>query len=128
MIFLLDENFPKTATGMLQGKGHEVYDIREMALSGAVDQIVIAKAQELGAVTLSTDRDFFHTIAHQCTHHAGVIVIALKKPNRAAILKRLEWFLEHVPQKHWAGRAFQLRDTTWLAKPPIESDKEPFSS
>lgn len=119
MIFLLDENFPKTAAGFLRGMGHEVYDFREMGLAGSTDTVVVHKALELGAAILSTDRDFFHTLGHQYPTHSGVIVIALKKPCRAAILSRLEWFLGHVPAKQWAGRAFQLRDSTWLAKPPI---------
>ena len=52
---------------------------------------------------------------------AGVIVIALRQPCRAAILNRLEWFLRNVPEGAWAGRAFQLRDKTWVAQPPIEN-------
>jgi predicted nuclease of predicted toxin-antitoxin system len=128
VIFLLDENFPKSAAEMLRGKGHTVHDFREMGLSGSSDKVVVEKAQEFGAVILSTDRDFFHTLSHQYAEHAGVVVIALRKPSRAAILERLEWFIGHVPEVHWARRAFQLRDSTWLAKPPIESDKEPLSS
>ncbi|MEI6712631.1 MAG: DUF5615 family PIN-like protein [Verrucomicrobiota bacterium] len=119
MIFLLDENFPKSATAFLRSLSHEVYDLRDLGLAGSADDIVVHKALELGAVILSTDRDFFHTLGHQYPTHLGVIVIALKTPGRTAILSRLEWFLNHVATEQWAGRAFQLRDSTWLAKPPI---------
>jgi len=36
-------------------------------------------------VFLTTDRDFFHTIPHIHDKHAGIIVIALRQPNRSTI-------------------------------------------
>ncbi len=120
MTFLLDENFPKAAASVLLGREHEVFDVREMGMAGCTDAAVLAKAEDLGAVILTTDRDFFHTLQHRSVHHPGVITIALRKPCRAAILERLDWFLVHVPSEQWAGRAFQLRDTTWVAKPPVQ--------
>jgi hypothetical protein len=71
-------------------------------------------------MVLSTDRDFFHSLALEGTENMGAIVVALRQPGRAAILSRLQWFLRHVPEAQWSGRTFQLRDSTWLAKPPIE--------
>ena len=73
----------------------------------------------MGAVLLTTDRDFFHTLRHQYPNHAGLVVIALNQPNRAAILGRLQWFLETIDAKHFTRRAFQLRDKTWVAQPPL---------
>jgi predicted nuclease of predicted toxin-antitoxin system len=120
MTFLLDENFPKAAASVLHGMEHEVFDVREMGMAGCTDAAVLAKAEELGAVLLTTDRDFFHTLQHRNSQHPGVIIIALRKPCRAVILERLGWFLMHVSSEQWAGRAFQLRDTTWVAKPPMQ--------
>jgi hypothetical protein len=68
-------------------------------------------------------RDFFHTLHHQHPRHAGVVVIALKKPNRAAILARLEWLLKIFKEEDFRGRVFQLRDRTWIARPPLQSEK-----
>ena len=91
MRFLLDENFPKASVVMLQSAGHEVFDIRGTNEEGMEDDALFRKAQELGAVLLTTDRDFFHTVPHLHDAHGGVLVIALRQPNRAAILSRLEW-------------------------------------
>jgi hypothetical protein len=118
--FLLDENFPKSASGHLRDLGHTVYDSRALGLSGATDALILKKARELEAMVLSTDRDFFHSLALEGTENMGAIVVALRQPGRAAILSRLQWFLSHVPEAQWSGRTFQLRDSTWLAKPPIE--------
>jgi predicted nuclease of predicted toxin-antitoxin system len=107
MKFLLDENFPKAATAILTASGHEVSDFRGTAEEGMGDSEVFQKAQGLGAILLTTDRDFFHTIP------------LLRQPNRAGILSRLEWLLGHVPESAFRNRAFQLRDKTWLAFPPV---------
>jgi hypothetical protein len=88
-------------------------------MSGASDTAIIERAIELDAVILTTDRDYFHTLHHEYPQHGGLIVIAIRQPSRTAILNRLKWFIEHVPESAWQGRAFQLRDTTWLARPPL---------
>ena len=88
MKFFLDENFPKAAAGMLESLGHVVFDLRGTEREGSPDADVFAEAQRLEAVFLTTDRDFFHTIPHLFPLHAGVIVIALRQPNRAGLRPR----------------------------------------
>ena len=119
MRFLLDENFPKAALDVLKASGHEVFDFRGTAEEGIADQQVFEKAQDLDAILLTTDRDFFHTIPLLSPRHAGILVVALRQPNRAGIISRLEWLLERVPAAAFRNRAFQLRDKTWLAFPPV---------
>lgn len=120
MKFFLDENFPKTASGMLTSLGHEVFDIRGTEHEGSPDPVIFARVQELGAGFLTTDRDFFHTIPHLSEHHFGIIVIALRQPNRAAILHKLDWILKRLESEDFTNRAIQLRDRTWIAVPPIQ--------
>ena len=78
-------------------------------------------AAEKSAVILSTDRDFFHTLGRRDPGHSGIIVIALRQPNRVALLERLEWFLDHVGVDKLPGRTFQLRDQTWMVYPPLDN-------
>jgi predicted nuclease of predicted toxin-antitoxin system len=119
MKFFLDENFPKAAHALLANLGHQVFDLRGSAKEGNSDPEIFLEAQILQAVFLTTDRDFFHTIPHLHRHHAGVIVIALKQPNRRNILERLAWIISHLPLSSFSNRAIQLRDHTWLAVPPL---------
>ena len=121
MTFLLDENFPKTAAGVLTRSGHLVHDSRLLGLQGADDALVVRAAVELGATILTTDRDFYHTLPHLFPGHFGVVVVALRRPSRAAILERLHWFLANISEADLRGRAFQLRDRSWVACPPIAS-------
>ncbi len=119
MRFMLDENFPKAAVVLLRGAGHEVFDIRGTDDEGMEDDALFRKTQEAGAVLLTTDRDFFHTVPHLHDLHCGVVVIALRQPNRAAILSRLEWMLSNIAEGDFPNRVFQLRDKSWLAYPSI---------
>lgn len=119
MTFLLDENFPKAATSVLEALGHEVLDFRIEGEPGSSDVEVMAFAIDRQATELTTDRDFFHTISAVFPNHCGIIVIALKRPTRDAILDRLKWLLAEVSSSDLNGRAFQLRDRAWMAFSPL---------
>ncbi|MCO6044560.1 DUF5615 family PIN-like protein [Aeoliella sp. ICT_H6.2] len=119
MKFLLDENFPKAAVSFLEGLGHTAFEARVLLPRGADDSALIREAQDREAVLLSTDRDFYHALSLSFPAHHGVVVIALKQPNRQGILQRLRWLLESVAPEELANRAFQLRDSTWIARPPL---------
>lgn len=118
MNFLLDENFPKAARSLLEEMGHQVHDARELCPQGSDDSEVMRLASLRMAVILTTDRDFFHTLGMNHPEHHGIVVIALKKPTRVGILKRLKWFLEKFGDTDVAGKSFQLRDVAWIVYPP----------
>ena len=119
MNFLLDENFPKAVRPILEQLGHTVLDFREIGTIGAADKEVIRLALKSEAAILSTDRDFFHTLGRQYSGHCGIVVVALRKPSRIAILDRVHWFLKNIDLENLNGRTFQLRDNTWMVYPPI---------
>jgi predicted nuclease of predicted toxin-antitoxin system len=114
MTFLLDENFPRASKAMLEETGCAVYDVRDLFEPGADDNTVFRKAQELDAVLLTTDRDFFHTVPYLWPEHSGVVVIALRKPNRDAILARLSWFLKTLAKENIRNEVYQLRDLSYV--------------
>lgn len=119
MRFFLDENFPKAAHGLLANLGHESFDLRGTPEEGLADAEISQKAQECDAVFLTTDRDFFHTIPHVHEAHCGIVVIALRQPNRVSILNKLQWLIGHLPETDFRNRAIQLRDQTWIVYPPL---------
>lgn len=123
MKFILDENFPKSAQQLLKKYGHEAFDLQKLLLNGKSDEEILKRAICERAIVLTTDRDFFHTLQFVYPNHSGMVIIALRQPSRQSILKKLEWFLTNVPPKEWPMRAFQLRDTTWMASPPIITQK-----
>ena len=119
MNFLLDENFPSSARTVVEDLGHQVFDFRKLGEIGAPDTEIMKMAFTKYAAILTTDRDFFHTLGRQYPGHHGIIVIALKRPTRASIMSRLEWFLKRFKPEEISGRAFQLRDQAWMVYPPL---------
>jgi predicted nuclease of predicted toxin-antitoxin system len=120
MRFFLDENFPKAAEALLAQKGHETIDIRGTEKEGSDDDHLFLLAQNSQAVFLTTDKDFFHTVPHLYPVHAGVVVVALRQPNRRSILAKLSWLLDHITPDQFATRVFLLLDDNWVVYPPLD--------
>jgi hypothetical protein len=74
---------------------------------GTTDDKSFSHAQTQGAIFVTTDKDFFHTIPFAFAQHNGAIVITLHKPNRADLLRRLSDALALLGQR-------ELRNTAWL--------------
>jgi predicted nuclease of predicted toxin-antitoxin system len=107
MKFFLDENFPRPAMAFLESAGHSASHTLEKFPPGTEDTILFAHAQEEQAVFVTTDKDFFHTIPLAFEQHSGAIVITLRKPNRADLLRRLGDALVLLGQR-------DLRNAVWL--------------
>ncbi len=124
MKFFLDENFPKNAVALLAARGHQWMDIRGTDLEGADDDVIFTKAQEEGAVFPTTDPDFFHTVPLRVKNHHGVVVVALRQPNRQRILSRLAWFLDYFENTTFKNKTLELRDRTYVMYPNPEEHLE----
>jgi predicted nuclease of predicted toxin-antitoxin system len=117
MLFFLDENFPKRAIPFLNAQGHETLDLRGSGQEGLADSLIFTLAQEKGAVFLTTDRDFFHTVPFLYSEHHGIIVIALSKPNGPAILEKLAMALAHIEKNKIDSHCLLLTDTKMVFGP-----------
>ena len=115
MKFLLDENFPRSAADLIEECGHEAVRFDAVCNSGDDDDTVFASAQRIGATILTSDRDFYHTIPLLHPVHAGIVVVALRQPNRAAINSRLKWFMGNV-EEPLGNRVFILRDFSYRVR------------
>jgi predicted nuclease of predicted toxin-antitoxin system len=107
MKFFLDENFPRPAISYLVSAGHSASHALDCFPPGAADEKLFDHAQHDGAIFITTDKDFFHTIPLAFARHGGVIVITLRKPNRADLLRRLADSLDLLGER-------DLRNTVWL--------------
>ena len=115
MKILLDENFPRSAADVIVAAGHVVIPFADVCEFGADDEEVFDRAQKLGAAILTSDRDFYHTVPLVHPEHCGIVVVALRRPNRQSIQTRLKWFFENFdcPMEN---RVFILRDYSCRAK------------
>ena len=107
MKFFLDENFPRTALALLESTGHSAAHTLQYFPPGTADASLFAHAQKQKAVFVSTDKDFFHTVPLAFEQHCGAIVITLRKPNRADLLRRLADALAQLGER-------ELNNTVWL--------------
>ena len=107
MRFFLDENFPRPAIAFLESAGHSASHALQTFPPGAADAKLFAYAQERKAIFVTTDKDFFHTVPLAFERHSGAIVITLRKPNRADLLRRLADALALLGKR-------DLHDTVWL--------------
>jgi predicted nuclease of predicted toxin-antitoxin system len=107
MKFFLDENFPRTALGALESAGHAAAHALQHFPPGTTDATLFDYAQQQQSVFVSTDKDFFHTIPLAFERHYGAIVITLRKPNRADLLRRLADALAQLGAR-------ELNNTVWL--------------
>ena len=110
MKFLADQNFPLACKPLLEEFGHSVCDLDYDPNTGLSDDWLFEEAQRQGAVFLTTDKDFFHTVPLLHPSHAGVIVITLARPNRVQILEKLRWALGFLQSKPIADHVLLLRD------------------
>ena len=116
MNFLLDENFPKSAVTLLAESGHTVVNASSSTPRGIDDARLFAEAQVHKAILLTTDRDFYHTVPLKYTDHFGAIVIALKLPNREAILARLSWIIAQSLIFNMHNTVVLVRDNTYRVR------------
>jgi predicted nuclease of predicted toxin-antitoxin system len=107
MRFFLDENFPRPAIIFLESASHSASHALQSFPPGTEDSKLFAHAQEQKAIFVTTDKDFFHTIPLAFKRHSGAIVITLRKPNRADLLRRLADALTLLGER-------DLDDTVWL--------------
>jgi hypothetical protein len=59
-------------------------------------------------------------LPHLHEKHAGIVVIALRQPNRSAIIGKLSWLLNRLQPDEFKNRTIQLRDQSWIAVPPLD--------
>ncbi len=75
--FFSDQCVPAGITESLKQHGYEVILLREVLPINSKDPLVIAKAQELGAVLLSLNGDFADIINYPPGNYGGIVAIQL---------------------------------------------------
>lgn len=107
MKLLVDENIPNMTVTLLKEQGHDVLDIRGTEREGISDQELWALANEERRLLITTDKGF---AKNRDSDHAGVLIVALRKPNRAAIHKHIIFTLMQYDAEEWAGLLVVAKD------------------
>jgi predicted nuclease of predicted toxin-antitoxin system len=95
----------------LRNGGHSATHALDVFPPGTADEKLFAHAQSEQAAFLTTDRDFFHTIPLAFVQHSGAIVITLRRPNRADLLRRLMEALTVLGERNLDNAVWLVTDT-----------------
>jgi predicted nuclease of predicted toxin-antitoxin system len=76
MNLLADENVDQQIVERLRQDGHSVLYVAEMA-PGVSDDVVLAQANQQGAVLVTADKDFGELVYRQGRIHCGVLLLRL---------------------------------------------------
>jgi len=107
--FFSDQCVPAEITNTLRRHGHQVTLLREVLPIRSLDPVVIAKAQELGAILLSLNGDFADIVSYPPARYLGIVGIQLHNHPEIIpqLMERLLGFLDaHPQQESYHGKLF----------------------
>ncbi len=84
MNFLLYQNLSPRLVELLSASGHHVEHVRDLGMSQARDEQVLAAAKSREAVLLSTDTDFGELLARSNAAGPSAILLRRQDGRRAA--------------------------------------------
>ena len=107
--FFSDQCVPAEITDILRRHGHQVTLLREVLPIRSLDPVVIAKAQELGAILLSLNGDFADIVTYPPANYQGIVGLQLHNHPEIIpqLMARLLAFLDANPaQDFYRGKLF----------------------
>ncbi len=113
---IVDENIPLMTVAMLRSLTHDVLDIRGTPNEGMPDPELWLRSQNDGRLLITTDKGFSK---YRNESHYGILIVRLKKPNRAKIHQRVMQAINQFGENEWSGFLVVMRDvvqTVWRAK------------
>src|SRR5438067_4639792 len=98
--FLADHCISNFIVQALQKAGHEVVRLREVLPVESPDTLVIAKAQEIGAILLSLNGDFADLVSYPPASYQGIVALQLRNHSEIipVLMTRLIAFLNLRPE------------------------------
>jgi predicted nuclease of predicted toxin-antitoxin system len=97
----LDENIPASLKGELAAMGHDVHTVVDEALVGSPDEGIWARCQEEGRLLVTQDLDFSDSRKFKPGRHAGLLLVRLQNPGRAALIGWLKAIFESYDVEGW---------------------------
>ena len=91
--FLIDEDMPRSTAKVLKRAGFECFDVRDIGLKGAEDDVVYAWAQKENCIILTEDLGFSNTLRFPIGSHKGIVIARFPKEMSTGTINKL---LENV--------------------------------
>ena len=107
--FFADHCISRRIAELLSEQGHEVFRLRDYLPTDAPDSVVIASAQERGAILLSLNGDFADIVRYPPSAFVGIIALQIKNHPEVTdwVMDRLLAYLAtHEDAQHYVGKLF----------------------
>ena len=105
--FFADHCVSNSVIAGLRNAGHEVFPLKEHIPPDSDDPVVLAKAQELGAVLISLNGDFADIVAYPPSAYVGIVALQMKNHPEmipALLLQFLNYVASHPAIDDYKGR------------------------
>lgn len=107
--FFTDQCVPASIRQSLRDNGYEVLVLKDHISIESPDEVVIAKAQELGAILVSLNGDFADIVTYPPGNYKGIISIQLRNhPEIISLLMQrlIDYLVNHSDMEHDRGKLF----------------------
>lgn len=113
---LLDENLSPAVAVTLREEGHDVAHVRDRALRGAIDAVVLQKAYDEDRALVTANVADFEKLARAVELHAGIVFVEdgeLTREEQTALVRRAVALLadEVASGRSFVNRVLRLRGT-----------------
>ena len=89
MIFLIDEDLPRSVSSLLKQYGHEAVDVRDIGLGGTEDNVIASYAKDNGLCLISGDFGFSDIRNYPPAGYHGIVILTAHGNATAADLRNL---------------------------------------
>ena len=95
--FFIDQCVPRSVGNSLRDAGHQIELLKDHLPTDAVDNVVIAYAEQLDAILITLNGDFANIINYPPASYGGIIALQVRNhpENLHAIVMRLLTYLSH---------------------------------
>ena len=107
--FLADHCISNSIIQGLREARHEVVRLKDVLPVESPDALVIAKAQEIGAILLSLNGDFADIVTYPPKKYRGIVALQMRNHCEALphLMRRLTAYLAaHSAMEHYQGKLF----------------------
>jgi predicted nuclease of predicted toxin-antitoxin system len=107
----IDENLPPDVAEVLRQDGHDVLTVFDQGLRSHTDPQVIAVCQAEGRTLISLDLDFSNILLFPPEKFAGLIVLRVHRPGRAAVTRLVRRILPHMRARPVVGKLWVVDES-----------------
>ncbi|MGA2605922.1 MAG: DUF5615 family PIN-like protein [Terriglobia bacterium] len=107
--FLADHCISNSIIQSLREARHEVVRLKDVLPVESPDALVIAKAQEMGAILLSLNGDFADIVTYPPKKYRGIVALQMRNHSEALphLMRRLTAYLAaHSAMERYRGKLF----------------------